>query len=114
MLDNINEHIIEQNISIILLILGFKPVSNLVLTEGNASYLSVYSVKYTIQLRSITIQHAVYILSLPTYTCPRTIRRYVAKSQGRRWHVGWHRSGRKRRFHKFHSNFISFQQTITL
>ena len=51
-------------------------------------------------LTSLTIQHTVYILSLLTYTCFRTIRRYVAKSQGRRPHVGWHRSGRKRRFHK--------------
>ena len=33
-----------------------------------------------------------------SYTCPRTISRYVAKSQGRRQHVGWCRSGRKLRF----------------
>ena len=63
------------------------------------SYLSVYWMMYTMLLTSLTIQHTVYILSLPTFTCPRTIRRYVAKSQGRRRHVGWHRSGRKRRFH---------------
>ena len=31
------------------------------------------------------------------YTCPRTISRYVAKSQGRCQHVGWCRSGRKLR-----------------
>ena len=45
----------------ILVIYGFQAHSNLVLTQWNASYLSVYSVKYTIQLRWITIQHTVYI-----------------------------------------------------
>ena len=59
---------------------------------------------YTMLLTSLTIQHTVYILSLPTYTCPRTIRRYVAKSQGRRRHVGWYQLGRKRRFHKPYKN----------
>ena len=53
---------------------------------------------YMTILTSITIQHPLYILSLPSYTCPRTIRWYVAKSQGRRQHVG---SGRKRRFHRY-------------
>ena len=57
-----------------LLFLGFKPISNLVLTQGNASYISVYSVKYRIQLRcSYNTTYSLYTC-LPAYTCPRTIR----------------------------------------
>ena len=39
---------------------------------------------YLMLLKYLTIQHTVYILSLPTYTYPCTIRRYMSKSQGRR------------------------------
>ena len=50
-------------------------------------YLSIYLMKHTIQLRWITIKHAVYsrssIVHLSSY-----YQAYVAKSQGRRRHMG--------------------------
>ena len=52
---------------------GFKPISTLVLTQRNASYLSVYSVKYRIRLRC-SYNTTYSSNSLQMYTCPRTIR----------------------------------------
>ena len=77
------------------------------------SYLSVYWMMYTMLLTSLTIQHTVYILSLPTYTSPRTIRIYVAKSQGHRRHVGWYQSSRSEGFTIVHMYQDSFRNSLS-